>query len=179
MQVTLDKLEQSYPLDGGPILTYLVLTLPTGATVKAQVTSEDAEKLIVASTNQPASTPAEPEYETTFSLIEHAEEGQVEWETLSDSAVAPVYKQILRDMGVAAVLPSKEFEALLDEISTHLRDQALVQAAQQPKPAGPHVIPRQRKVAADDMGYPIVPGMRTAPGGESGHDSDEDGVAQL
>jgi hypothetical protein len=189
MQVMLDRLEQSYPLDGGPVLTYLILTLPSGSVVKAQVTSEAAQKLIEASVNgSPVSSG--PREESTFALVEDSlpeppavtfDEGsadeELEWGSLPDDVLAPVYKQVMHDLGVPALLPLKEFERVTDEISSHLRAQAEAQAAQKPK-AVPHVIPRQRRVASDEYGYPVVPGLRQAPV-EQGHDSDEDGVAQL
>lgn len=177
MQVTLNRLEQSYPLDGSPVHTYLILTLPSGESVRAQVSNESAEALIKASMSGEEAQQSLEEPQRSSPTEESAL--QVDWESLPDSVLAPVYKQIMRDVGAPPLLAVTEFERLTDEISEHLHLQAQEQLEVQEKPsdlAVPHVVPRRRKVEMDEMGYPVVPNLRKP---LDTQDSDEDGVAQL
>lgn len=187
MQVTLNRLEQSYPLDGSPVHTYLVLTLPSGESVRAQVSNESAEALIKASLSmedEPEQTQVDAPHFEEVGHQEEPEEEQIEWMLLPDRVLAPVYKQIMKDIGTPPLLTVAAFDNLTDEITAHLQQQQqqgpIVAPAKPEQPvaaeATPHVVPRRRRVEMDELGYPIVPGLKQP---RETQDSDEDGVAQL
>jgi hypothetical protein len=129
-------------------------------------------------------SPEESESQT-FSIVDEQEKASieeeatemVEWSSLPDEVLSTDMKMLMHQLGLPAALSHTDLAKVVDEISERMLQQAEQSVPVHPKkvPVG-RVAAAPRRVATDEYGYPIVPGMQT---NALPDNSDEDGVGQL
>jgi len=197
MQITFDRIDESYSLSTGQVETFLVLVLPGGARIRTAVDEDTARAVLEASrsTTQALTTPppvngqgtaeewTPPEtFLDSYTLPETepppAGEPVVSWENLPESMLPREAKTVMLSASLPKTLPQSDFLSLRKQIMEKLGEQQ-VGKVQWNGGARSNVtsVPR-RTVPMDEKGNPLPPGgiIDTDPGEVA---EDEDGVESL
>lgn len=163
MRASILRIDQSYPLERGDVQNFLVIQLPTGAVVRAEIDDEATTKVLEArgvEVEQPdgngqsisalqASTGTQAfaidqgfsvdasEPEQSQGVVEQVfrdpNDELVNWARLSPEQLSPLMKNTFKKLGVPDRLTARQIEELVNTIAEGMHAE---EETQQPTPAG-------------------------------------------
>lgn len=185
MHADIIKIDQSYPLDGSAPQNFIVVRLPTGQVIRAEVTDEETKAVLAAAAiNGAAPRPQDVDYivpdrtveveqdepdedmgveqtedpiEAVFSYA--AEEAEkIDWVRLPPDAMSPMMKKVFSDMGMPALLSPAEIDFYVQKVVDGMKSaESEGSVVEPPKPVA------RATVHQDSTIVRRIPPIRTVP----------------
>jgi hypothetical protein len=198
MQITIDRIDESYSLGTGQVETFLVLVLPGGERIRTAVDGDTARVVLEASrttvqtptipTPAPLDNGASTEWDPPETFIDSYAlpeteppppgEPTVNWEVLPEGVLSTAAKAVLRSANIDKTLTQSDFLSLRKQIMEKLAAQQIGEVQWNGGPRSNVMSVPRRTVPMDEKGNPLPPGgIGEADPGEVAED--EDGVESL